>query len=144
MSTTGNLPPERTVPELVQDVSHDLTTMVRTELELAKVELKNDATNAGKGAGMFAGAGVLGLYGFGLLLLGAAWGLATVLPLWASLLIVAAVLFVVAAVLALVGKKAMAKVHGKPQRTITHAQQTVAALKPGQKRPERAGSTEPA
>ncbi|WP_153395943.1 phage holin family protein [Ornithinicoccus halotolerans] len=138
MSTTGNLPPERTVSELVQDVSHDLQAMVRTELELAKIELKNDAANAGKGAGMFAGAGMLGLYGFGLLLLGAAWGLATVLPLWASLLIVAAVLFVVAAVLALVGKRALAKVQGKPQRTITHAQQTVAVLKPGTKAPEQA------
>lgn len=138
MSTTGNHPPQRSVPELVQDVSHDLQAMVRTELELAKIELKNDATNAGKGAGMFAGAGVLGLYGFGLLLLGAAWGLATVLPLWASLLIVAAVLFIVAAVLALVGKKSLSRVDGKPQRTITHAQQTVAALKPGPKAPEQA------
>lgn len=54
---------------------------------------------------MFAVAGVLALYGLGILFLAAVWGLATVLPLWASALIVAGVIFLICAILALIGKK---------------------------------------
>ena len=81
---------------------------------------------------MFAGAGVVGLprcsscfcsrSSYGLVAAG--------LPVWLSFLIVAVVLFVVAGVLALVGKKAVNKVKGKPERTIVTTQETIAALKP--------------
>ena len=43
------------------DLSHDLTTLVKQELELARTELKEEAAKAGKGAGMLGGAGVAGL-----------------------------------------------------------------------------------
>lgn len=121
---------ERTIGQLVSDVSTDLSQILRGEIELAKVEIKQDVQHAGKGAGMFAGAGVLALYGLGLLFLGLAAVLDIWLPWWASLLIVAAVLFLVAGVLALVGKKQVSQVKGKPERAISNAQQTVAALKP--------------
>jgi hypothetical protein len=126
-----NQTPERSLGQLVADASADLSSIMRSEIELVKVEVKNDVSQAGKGAGMFAGAAVLGLYGFGLLLLAAAWGLvAAGLPVWLGLLIVAVLLFVIAAVLALIGKKAMAKVKGKPEKTIENAQQAVQAVKP--------------
>ncbi|MDQ3383983.1 MAG: phage holin family protein [Actinomycetota bacterium] len=126
-----NQAPERSLGQLVADASADLSSIMRSEIELVKVEVKNDVSQAGKGAGMFAGAAVLGLYGFGLLLLAAAWGLeAAGLPVWLGLLIVAVLLFVIAAVLALIGKKAMAKVKGKPEKTIENAQQAVQAVKP--------------
>lgn len=122
---------ERTIGQLVSDASSDVSSIVRSEIELAKVEITRDVTHAGKGIGMFAGAGVLGLYAFGLILLAAAWGLvAAGLPIWAGLLIVAAVLLIVAGVLALIGKKQLAKVKGKPEKAIDNAQRTVAAVKP--------------
>ena len=62
----------RSLGQLVSDVSTDLSQIVRGELELAKTEIKQDVSHAGKGAGMFAGAAVLGLYGLGLLFLGLA------------------------------------------------------------------------
>ncbi|GAA1174171.1 phage holin family protein [Ornithinimicrobium humiphilum] len=120
---------ERTIGQLVSDVSTDLSQIVRGEVELAKAEIKADLQHAGKGAGMFAGAGVLGLYGLMLLLLGLAGVIAIWLPWWAGLLIVAGILFLIAGVLALIGKKSVTQVKGKPQRTIDNAQQTVAALK---------------
>lgn len=134
-STTGRpspgVTPERSLGQLVADASSDVSSIVRSEIELAKVEITRDVTHAGKGAGMFVGAGVLGLYAFGLILLGAAWGIAAAgLPVWAGLLIVAAVLLVIAAVLALVGKKQISKVKGKPEKAIDNAQRTVAAVKP--------------
>lgn len=123
---------ERTLGELLADASADLSSIMRSEIELAKIEVKSDVSKAGKGAGMFAGAAVLGLFGFGLLLLAAAWGLAAAgLPVWAGMLIVAVLLFVVAAVLALIGKKSIDKVQGKPVKTIENAQLTVQAVKPG-------------
>jgi hypothetical protein len=123
--TTG----ERTIGQLVSDVSTDISQIMRGEIELAKVEIKQDVKHAGKGAGMFAGAALFGLYGLGLLFLGLAGVLAIWLPWWASLLIVAAVLFAVAGVLALVGKNQVTQVKGKPEKAITNAQETVAVLK---------------
>lgn len=120
---------ERTIGQLVADASADVSAIVRSEVELAKVEIKNDVAHASKGAGLFAGAGVLGAYGFGLLLLGLAYVIAIWLPVWASLLIVAGVLFLVAGILALVGKGQIGKVKGKPEKAIDNAQKTVAAVK---------------
>ncbi|CAN5446703.1 hypothetical protein BH23ACT6_BH23ACT6_03580 [soil metagenome] len=128
-STKPTRDDERTIGQLVADASADLSSIVRSEVELAKVEIKNDITHARKGAGMFAGAGVLGAYGFGLLLLGLAWVIAIWLPVWAGLLIVAGVLFLIAGILALIGKGQIGKVKGKPEKTIDNAQQTVAAVK---------------
>ncbi|HKJ12366.1 MAG TPA: phage holin family protein [Ornithinimicrobium sp.] len=120
---------ERSVGQLVADLSADVSSIFRSEVELAKVEIKHDVTHAGKGAGMFAGAAVFGAYGFGLLLLGLAWVIAIWLPVWAGLLIVSGVLFVIAAILGLMGKGQVSRVKGKPQKTIDNAQATVAAVK---------------
>lgn len=120
---------ERTIGQLVSDVSTDISQIMRGEIELAKAEIKQDVSHAGKGAGMFVGAGVLALYGLGLLLLGLAGVIAIWLSWWAGLLIVAGLLFLVAGVLALIGKKQVSQVKGKPERAIDNAQQTVATLK---------------
>lgn len=120
---------ERTIGQLVSDVSTDISQIMRGEIELAKVEIKQDVTHAGKGAGLLVGAGVLALYGLGLLFLGLAGVIAIWLSWWAGLLIVAGVLFVIAVVLALVGKKQVSQVKGKPERAISSARETVATLK---------------
>lgn len=131
MAMTGNRTSERTIGQLVADASTDLSAIVRNEIELAKIELTNDAKNAGKGAGLFLGAAVFGAYGFGVLLLALAWGIAALgLPVWAGLLIVAVLLFLGAGLLALIGKRSISKVKGKPERTIVNAQQTIEAVKP--------------
>jgi hypothetical protein len=125
LGTTG----ERSIGQLVSDVSTDLSQIMRGEIELAKVEIKQDVVHAGKGAGMFVGAGVLALYGLGLLFLGLAGVIAIWLNWWAGLLIMAAVLFLVAGVLALIGKKQVTQVKGKPEKAIADAQATVSTLK---------------
>ena len=127
---------ERTIGQLVGDVSTDLSQIMRGEIELAKAEIKQDVTHAGKGAGMFAGAGVLALYGLGLLFLGLAGVIAIWLGWWAGLLIMAAVLFLVAGILALVGKKQVTQVKGKPEKAIGQAQRTVETLKAAPAQPK--------
>ena len=99
---TTDRTPERTLGQLVVDATNDVSSIVRSEITLAKAEISADAKVAGKGAGMFGGAGVFGFLGLVLLLFAAVYGLvAAGLPVWLSFLIVAVVLFVVAGVLAL-------------------------------------------
>jgi hypothetical protein len=120
---------ERTLGQLVADATHDVSSIVRNEIALAKAEVTEGAKVLGKGAGMLAAAGVVGLIGVLFLLHGMAWGIAEWLSPWAGYLITAAVLLVVAAVLGLVGKNALSKAKPKPERAIRNAQETIATLK---------------
>jgi len=123
--------PERTLGQLVADATHDISSIVRSEVALAKAEIGADAKKAVAGAGLFAVAGVFGFLALILLLIAAAYGLVQAgLDPWLSFLIVAVILLVVAGVLALVGKKNVGKIKGKPERTIKNAQETIAAVKP--------------
>jgi uncharacterized membrane protein YqjE len=93
--------------------------LVRQELELAKVELTEKGKQAGIGAGMFGGAGVLALYGVGALVATAILALATAVDGWLAALIVAVVLLAGAGVLALLGKaRAKRAVPVMPEQTV--------------------------
>jgi hypothetical protein len=120
---------EPTVGQLVANASKDLSNLVRSELELAKTELKQTAKTAGTGAGMFGAAGFLALLAIILLSIAAAYGLtaAGLHPAWAFL-IVAAVYLLIGAVLALLGKRTLGNAKG-PQRAIETSKESVEALK---------------
>jgi protein-S-isoprenylcysteine O-methyltransferase Ste14 len=128
MATSGN-GTERTLGQLVADATQDISTIVRSEIALAKAEVTAEAKIAGKGAGMLAGAAFVGLLGLIFLFHTLANVLAVWLPLWAGYLITTVVLFVLAAILGLVGKNSMSKVKPKPERTIKNAQETIEAIK---------------
>ncbi|MEV7473652.1 phage holin family protein, partial [Pseudarthrobacter oxydans] len=85
--------------ELLGDVTRDLSTLMRQEVELAKAELKQSATKAGKGSGMLAGAGVAGHFVLLFLSLGLMFALGALMPLGWAALIVAVVWGIIAAVL---------------------------------------------
>jgi uncharacterized membrane protein YqjE len=95
---------DRPIAELMKDLSDQTTTLVRKELELAKVELAEKGKKAGVGAGMFGGAGLLGVFAFGALTACIVLALATAIAAWLAALIVAVVYGAIAAVLALRGK----------------------------------------
>ena len=125
-------PLERTLGQLVADATHDISSIMRGEIALAKAEIGADAKRGGVGAGMFAVAGLFAFLALILLLFAAAYGLvAAGLPTWLSFLIVAGLLLVFGVILALVGKSSLSKVKGKPERTIRNAKDTIAAIKPG-------------
>lgn len=115
--------------ELVSNISRDVSTLMRQELELAKAELKAEAAKTGKAAGMFGGAG-FGGYMLVLFLSLALWAaLSNVMdPGWAAL-IVAAVWAIIAAVLFVTGRSNMRAVHPKPERTVETVKQVPDALK---------------
>jgi len=96
---------EQSTADLLRQLSEQTTTLVRQELELAKLELTAKGKKAGMGAGMFGGAGALGFYALGAFTACAILALATAVAGWLAALIVAVVYAAVAGVLALTGKK---------------------------------------
>lgn len=121
---------QRSIGQMVSDVTTDLSSIVHNEIALAKLEIKDDVTKGGRGAVLLAVAGGAALYGLGFLLSAAASGIHEAgLPSWLSILIVAIVLFVVAGITALLGVKHLKRIQGKPVKTIANAQETVADLK---------------
>lgn len=96
---------QRSLGEIVGDLSHDLTTLVKQELELARTELKAEAAKAGKGAGMLGGAGVAGLLALILGSFALAYLLDNWMPVELAFLIVTLLWAIVGAVLAARGRK---------------------------------------
>lgn len=92
-------------------------TLARQQVELAKLEVTEAATVRAKGAGLMSGAGVVALFALGFAAAAGAAGLAVVMPTWAAILIVAAVLVLVAAAMALVGRRAMRTAPSPADRT---------------------------
>lgn len=127
---------EVSVGQLVGEVSNDLSTLMRQELQLAKAELKQEASKAGRAAGMLGGAGFAG-YMFILFLSITVWqALANVIDgAWAAF-IVTVVWAIIAAVLFAVGRNKMREVNPKPERTVETLQEAPEALKPSS-RPSR-------
>jgi hypothetical protein len=117
--------------ELLGDVTRDLSTLMRQELELAKAEAKQSATKAGKGGGMLAGAGVAGHFVLLFLSLALMFALGALMPLGWAAVIVAVIWGIIAAVLASIGRKELKQIKGLPQtgETLSEIPPT---LKPGE------------
>ncbi|MFI6851625.1 phage holin family protein [Streptomyces sp. NPDC050416] len=109
--------PDRSAGELLSAVTSDLQTLFRQEVELAKTEIREEATKAGKAAGMYGGAGFGGYMVALFLSLAAVFGLANVMDAGWAALIVAAVWAVIAAVLYVMGRSRMREVSPKPEQT---------------------------
>lgn len=121
---------EQGTGELVRQASQQVSELLRAELKLAVAELKDKGRHAGQGAAMFGGAGLVAMYGAGVLLAAAVAALALVLPVWASALIIGAVLMVTAGVLAVLGRSQTKKATpAKPEQALDEARETVAELK---------------
>jgi hypothetical protein len=105
--------------ELVGEVTRDLSTLMRQEVQLAKVELKESATKTAKGVGLLGGAG----YGAGMvalfLSLALWWALGEVMGgEWAAV-VVAVIWAVIAGILFAIGRAQLKKVEGAPQTVET-------------------------
>ena len=117
--------------ELLGDVTRDLSTLMRQEVELAKAEVKQSATKAGKGGGMLAGAGVAGHFVLVFLSLALMFALGALMPLGWAALIVALIWGIIAAVLASMGRKELKQIKGIPQTSETLSE-IPPTLKPGE------------
>jgi Putative Actinobacterial Holin-X, holin superfamily III len=112
-----------------REVAEHASALARLEVELAGLELKRKFGTLAFGIGLAVAAAVLLLYALGFALAGGAAGLSTVLPTWASLLIVAGVLLLVIAVLALVAVQAFKRgAPPVPEQAIEEAKRTQEVL----------------
>ncbi len=121
---------QRSVSELLQQLTEQTTRLAQKEIELAKAEMTLKGKRIGLGAGAFSAAGLLALLALGALTAAAILGLATAVEAWLAALIVAAVYLAVAGVLVLAGRsKVRAGTPPVPEQTIESVKRDVEETK---------------
>ncbi len=117
---------DQSVGELLRQLSEETSTLVRQEVQLAKAELSQKASLAGKGAGLLAGAAVMGLGVFGAFTAFLIAVIALAVPVWVAALIVTVLYAAVAAALALAGRAALRKATPlTPEQTVDSVKEDV-------------------
>ena len=111
-------PADHSVGDLLGRVTSDLSTLMRQEVELAKVEIKEEATKAGKASGTLLGAGLVGYLVLVFLSLAVMFGLDQVMPIGWAAVITAVLLGIVATVLFVIGRRQFQQVNPKPEQTV--------------------------
>ena len=110
---------ERSLGDLFSDLSRETTTLVRQEVQLAKAELTQSATEAARGIGMLVAGGVVAYAGLFFLLLAIVFGLIEAgWDAWLSALIVGLVVVAIGAVLVLRGRESLKPANLAPQKTV--------------------------
>jgi hypothetical protein len=116
--------------ELIKHASEQLSALVRAEMRLGLAEMKDKGRHAGKGAGLFGGAGLVALFGTAALIVAVIAALDLVMPLWAAALIVAVVLLAAAGILGLTGRKQLGQaVPPMPAQTIESVEMDITKIK---------------
>ena len=126
MSTPADIGPpaaqtagDRSLGELISEVTGDLSTLMRQELELAKAELQQSASRAGKGAGMLGGAGIAGYFVLLFISIALWWAIGAATGLGWAAVIVAVIWAVIGAVLFVAGRNSLKSVRGIPKTADT-------------------------
>lgn len=121
---------ERSVGEIVGDLTSQVAHLARVEAQLAAREMGDKARRGALGGGMFALAGVVAIYGGAALALSAGIALALVWPAWLSALVMGFALFALAGIFALIGRaKLRAAMPPVPEDTMEHAREDARALR---------------
>jgi uncharacterized membrane protein YqjE len=135
--TTDGLPPqdsgEKSLGEIVADVSEKASQLVREEIELAKAEVTDKLSKLGRGAAIGAAAGVFLVFGVTMFFHGLAWFLDDVFNwednIWAGFAVVTALLFLLAVLAALIAIRLFKKgAPPTPDMAIEEAKRTRAEL----------------
>jgi YihY family inner membrane protein len=133
-AVTQGSPNGQGMPTLIRSIVSDVSHLVGKQIELAKLELAEMLGTRARAAGVFAAAGLLGLFVVGFLGLAGAAALDLVVPRWASLLIVAGVFAGLAVVAAVLGRRWLRSAAAKPELTQHQLKEDVAWAKAQLKR----------
>lgn len=129
MASTTSDGAQPSIGELVQEASTQFSAVLHGEIELAKLEVRSLAKNAGAGAGFFVGALVLLAFSLTFGLIALAEGIVALhIWRWAAYLIVFGFLLLLIGVLVLLGVRNVKRVRA-PERTIASSKETLAVLK---------------
>ena len=116
---------ERSLADVLQDIVANVQDIVRSELRLASVEIRQELVKAASAGKVTAAGGVLALFAFAFLLLAAVYGLALVMPPWLAALAVAVVLAITGSILISAGSKRLKLIHLKPEKTVASIRETL-------------------
>lgn len=125
MTHTSGGGPERRVSELFSELSSELSLLLRKEMELARVELREEAAKAARAGAALSVAAVAGLFVLVYASSAAAWALAEIMPAGLAFLIVAVVWLLVAGVGAALGRNRLRQVHPVPEQTVRTLEEDV-------------------
>jgi|ERR1700676_4779009 len=120
---------ERSVSDVLQDIVGNLQDIVRSEISLAKAEIKTEAGKAANASKILAAGAVFLFYAGGLILLAMVYALSTVLQPWLAALVVGALVLIFGAILISAGRRRMQVVHPAPERAIKNVKENVQWLK---------------
>jgi uncharacterized membrane protein YqjE len=121
---------DESVAELVKRAASQTAELVRKEVQLGQVELKDKGRRAGTGIGLLGAAGLIAFYSGGALVAAAVLGLAEAVEPWLSALVIGAALLVIAAIVGLVGRKTTTDaLPPKPEQTMASVHDDLEHLK---------------
>jgi hypothetical protein len=121
---------ERSLGSIIKDLTTDISNLIRSEIALLKLEIKQSVAKLGGGSAMLAAALFLGLVGMAFLFVTITLGMIALgLPPWLSSLIVTLVLFAAAAVLVVMAKNKLKDVNFVPTESIEHVRTDIDSLK---------------
>ncbi|MDT3766491.1 phage holin family protein [Gleimia hominis] len=123
--------PNTSIGELFGELSNQITSLIRGEIELTKLKATSTVKKAGLGAGLLAGGAVFGLFMLGWIFRTIEKAIALALPEWAAALIVVGILLVITLILVLVGIQALKKGMAEKPDPSTNLKLDVAAAKMG-------------
>jgi xanthine/uracil permease len=110
---------ERSLGDLFSDLSRETTTLVRQEVQLAKAELSQSATEAARGIGMLVAGGAVAYAGLLFVLLAIVFGLIEAgWDAWLSALVVGVVVVAIGAILVLRARESLKPANLAPRRTV--------------------------
>lgn len=109
---------EESMGDLVSRLMQEISDLVNTHMQLARVEIMSDLRHIGRGAGILGGAGVAGYVAAFFASVAAAIGLGEVVALWAAFLIVAGVWAVVGIFLTVVGRRELGRMPAVARHTL--------------------------
>ena len=110
--------PDKSLGQLFSDLTSDLSTLMRKEVELAKVETKDEVSRAAKAGGLLGGGAVAGYFALLFLSFALAWLLDEWMHTALAFLVVGLVYAVAAALLALRGRDRLQSVDPVPRQTV--------------------------
>lgn len=124
---------DRSIAAVFQDILRNVQEIVRSEVRLAKAEVRDEASKALSSTAWLVGGAVAGQLALLFALWTITYALALVIPMWAAALAVSGVMAVVAAVLLKVGFRRFALVHTEPERTVATIKENVAWVRQSSK-----------
>jgi len=120
---------DRSFTDVLEDIVGNVQGIIRSEVRLAKAEIREETVKAGKAAGIAGSGVVLALYAVGFFLLTCLYALETAVTPWIAALILTLLVGSGATVLIIVGKKRIKRVDPRPDKTINTLKENVEWVK---------------